>query len=173
MKKNNIFQDNLYKTPTRFFMTAGNAEGYSELNSFDSALLHAGIGNVNIIQVSSIIPPNCTEIKPVGLPYGSLIPVAYSTITSDLEHEVISAAVAVAMPIDKTKPGVIMEYSSRGRKQDIELITRRMAEEAMKVRHARIADIKSVSVEHIVKKIGCVIAAVVLLYIRSADTLVV
>ncbi len=165
MKKiGNSLEGVIYGTPNKFFMVVGSAEGYTELNSFDGALLNAGIGNSNLVKISSIIPPNCCEVKPIRLPYGALVPVAYAAITSDLEHEFISAAVAVALPQDKSKPGVIMEYSSRGRKQDIERITQRMAQEAMKMRREAVASIMSVSVEHEVKKIATAIAAVVLWY---------
>ena len=154
----------LCETPTKFFMVTGSSEGYTELNAFDGALLNAGIGNTNLVKMSSIIPPSCEEIEPMRLPYGALVPVAYAAITSDLEGEVISAAVAAAVPKDPAKPGLIMEYSSHGRKKDVEKIVRRMAEEGMKTRDEEIAVIKSVSVEHEVKKIGTAFASVVLWY---------
>jgi len=152
------------QTPTKFFMVTGSSEGYTELNAFDGALLNAGIGNTNLVKMSSIVPPNCQEIEPVKLPYGALVPVAYATITSDLEGEVISAAVAVGIPKDSSKPGLIMEYSSRGRKKDIEKIVRKMVEEGMKIRNEDVAVIKSVSIEHEVHKIGTAFASVVLWY---------
>src|SRR5206468_7432297 len=37
--------------------TAGNAEGSTPLNAFDNALLAAGIGNINLVRISSILPP--------------------------------------------------------------------------------------------------------------------
>ena len=38
--------------------TAGNAEGGTSLNAFDNALLAAGIGNINLVRISSILPPD-------------------------------------------------------------------------------------------------------------------
>jgi arginine decarboxylase len=152
------------QTPTKYFMVTGSSEGYTELNAFDGALLNAGIGNTNLVKMSSIVPPNCQEIEPIKLQYGALVPVAYAAITSDLEGEVISAAVAVGIPKDSSKPGLIMEYSSRGRKKDIEKIVRKMVEEGMKIRNEEVAVIKSVSVEHAVHKIGTAFASVVLWY---------
>jgi len=49
----------LCNTPTKFFMATGSSEGYTELNSFDGALLNAGIGNTNLVKMSSIVPPHC------------------------------------------------------------------------------------------------------------------
>jgi arginine decarboxylase len=150
------------QTPSKFFLVSGSSEGYSKLNSFDGALLNAGIGNTNLVKMSSIIPPKCEEIKPVELPYGALVPVAYSYITSDLQGEVIAASIAVALPENEDKPGLIMEYSARGRKEDIEKIVRQMAIEGMKMRNEKIKTLKSISVEHSVEKIATAFAAAVL-----------
>src|SRR5262249_17098555 len=54
-----------WKPVTKAATTSGSAEGTTELNAFDNALLAAGIGNINLVKVSSILPPN-TEI--VDLP---------------------------------------------------------------------------------------------------------
>ncbi len=152
------------QTPSKYFLVAGTGEGYTPLNSFDAALLNAGIGNTNLVKMSSIVPPNCEEINPITLPYGALVPVAYASITSDLSEEVISAAVAVAIPEDNKKPGLIMEYSSRGRKEDIENIVRNMAKQGMEMRGEVIKSIKSISIQHRVKKTGTAFASVVLWY---------
>lgn len=39
-------------------ITSGTGEGPTSLAAFDLALLQAGIGNYNVIQLSSVIPPN-------------------------------------------------------------------------------------------------------------------
>ena len=44
------------KKVTMAAATAGRAEGGTTLNAFDNALLAAGIGNINLIKVSSILP---------------------------------------------------------------------------------------------------------------------
>lgn len=148
--------------PTKFFPVAGEAEGFSKLNSFDCALLDAKIGNMNLIKISSIIPPRCKPVKFIKIPEGSFIPVAYAAITSDMTGEHISAGVAAAYPDDESKAGVIMEYSSIGRKKDIESIVRSMAEEAMKVRGIKDYTLVSKAIEHQVKHIGTAFAAMVL-----------
>lgn len=132
------------------------------LNAFDGALLDAGIGNTNLVRMSSIIPPGAQEIEPVPLPYGALIPVAYASLTCDEPGRVISAAVAAAIPEDERFPGLIMEHSGFAPKEEVEAIVRRMAEEGMKMRGLKIKSLKSVAVEHRVEKVGAVVAAVVL-----------
>ena len=152
----------IIKTPTKYFLAAGASEGYSSLNAFDGALLDAGVGNLNIVKMSSIIPPHCQKISPCPIAAGSLVPAAYAIITSDMQDEYISAAVAVAIPTDTECPGLIMEYSARGRKKDIENIVRQMAEQGMLIRKQAIKEIQSTSIEYKVKKISASFAGVIL-----------
>ncbi|NMB16013.1 MAG: pyruvoyl-dependent arginine decarboxylase, partial [Firmicutes bacterium] len=44
-------------TPEKFTLVAGGSEGPTGLNAFDNALLAAGLGNLNLVRVSSILPP--------------------------------------------------------------------------------------------------------------------
>jgi arginine decarboxylase len=150
------------KTPTTYFLVSGASEGYTPLNAFDAALLNAGIGNTNLIKITSIIPPHCKEIKPIRLPQGAILPTAYASISSDIPGEIISAAVAVALPKDDDQPGLIMEYSARGHSKEIELIAKNMASEGMKKRQQEMKEIKSISAEYQVKKIGAAFAGVIL-----------
>lgn len=160
----------LLNEPTHFFLCAGHAEGYTILNAFDAALIDAGVGNVNLIKLSSILPPGVEETTVQPLPYGSFLPIAYASINTSTPQEIISAAVACARPKDKTKPGVIMEYSSRGHKEDVERIVRSMAEEAMKYRGFDIEEILSTASEHQVESIGAAFAAVALVPLDKLKT---
>ncbi len=150
------------KTPKTYFLVSGSSEGYTPLNAFDGALLNAGIGNTNLFKVSSIIPPHSKEIQPITFPQGALVPTAYASISSDIPGEIISAAVAVALPKDDDQSGLIMEYSAQGHREEIELIAKNMAFEGMKMRQQETKEIKSISAEYKVKKIGAAFAAVVL-----------
>ncbi len=152
----------IFTMPTTFFFVKGSSEGFSPLNSFDGALLDAGIGNTNLVKMSSIIPPHCREIEPVPLPQGALVPVAYASITSSTPGERISAGVAAAFPADEDHAALIMEYAATGSREEIEEKVRRMAEEGMLMRNKEIKSLKSVAVEHVVEKIGTAFAAVVL-----------
>jgi len=148
--------------PNKFFLVAGHSEGMTPLNAFDSALLDAGIGNTNLVKMSSILPPGSKKIKPAKLPLGALVPVAYASKVSTQVDEIISAGVAVAIPKDPKKNGLIMEYSGAGHKQEIERIVRHMAEEGMRYRGYEVKEILSIAAQHNVKKIGAAYAAVVL-----------
>jgi arginine decarboxylase len=148
--------------PTHFYLCSGASEGYTPLNAFDCCLLEAGVGNANLIQMSSILPPGVVRIDPMAPEPGSFVPLAYASINSVTPLEIIAAAVAGAIPKDKSLPGVIMEYSARGHAKDVERIARSMAEEAMKHRGYEIDEILSISTEHEVEVVGSAFAAVVL-----------
>ena len=152
----------IYKIPKTYFLVSGASEGYTPLNAFDGALLNAGIGNTNLIKISSIIPPHCKEIQPITFPQGTIVPTAYASISSDIPGEIISAAVAIALPKGDKQSGLNMEYSARGRRKEIERIAKNMASEGMKIRQQETKEIKSISAEYKVKKIGAAFAAVIL-----------
>src|SRR5512139_2062023 len=164
----------IFKTPTQYFLVSEASDGYTPLNAFDGALLQAGIGNTNIVRMSSIVPPHCQLVSPIPLPPGALVPTAYASITSDVPGEIISAGVAIALPEDESRNGLIMEYSAKGERQKIEETVRNMAMEGMKLRGWEIKDLKSIAIEHKIKKIGAALAAVVLwdssMWNRNSDT---
>jgi len=159
----------IIKTPTHYFLVSGASDGFTSLNAFDGALLSAGIGDTNLVKMSSIVPPRCQLVAPVSLPPGSLVPTAYASITSDVPGQIISSAVAVALPEKPDYPGLIMEYSARGPKAEIEETVRQMAIEGMKLRGRVIKDLNSIAVEHRVRKVGATLAAVVLWEIEEAE----
>ena len=148
--------------PTHYFLATGTADGFTPLNAFDGALLQAGIGNTNIIKMSSIVPPHCTLVDPIALPAGALVPAAYAAITSDVPGETIAAGVAIALPDDENQNGLIMEYSAKGERRQIEEIVRKMAVEGMMLREWEIKDLKSIAIEYTVDKTGAALAAVIL-----------
>ncbi len=148
--------------PTRYFLASGASDGYTSLNAFDGALLQAGIGNTNIVKMSSIVPPHCKLVTSIALPPGAIVPAAYAAITSDVPGEIISAGVAIALPEDENQNGLIMEYSAKGERHRIEETVRNMAIEGMQLRGWKIRDLQTVVSEYQVKRIGATLAAVIL-----------
>jgi arginine decarboxylase len=150
-------------TPTKFALVSGTSEGSSKLNAFDHALLNAGVGNCNLLKVSSILPPGAKQVSSVHIPPGSLVPIAYGSLTLDTPGELISAAVGVGIG-DPANYGVIMEYSGRTSKHEAENHIKRMVEEAFAKRGLELSQILVRAVEHKVENTGCAFAAVVLWY---------
>ncbi len=152
----------LIPTPTKYFIVQGCAEGPTELNAFDAALMNAGVGNTNLVRLSSILPPGCQEIEPVPLPQGALVPTAYATVASSVPGQVITAAVAVAIPEDEEHCGLMMEHHGHAPRAVVEEQVCRMAEAGMEFRGKRIREVKSAAAEHVVEKTGAAFAGVIL-----------
>jgi len=154
----------IIKTPTKFFLVSGSSEGFSLLNAFDGALLASGVGDTNLVRMSSILPPGCEEIKPppVPMPQGALVPVAYAALNSDVPGEVISAAVAIGIPKDGNRAGLIMEYSARAEESVVVAQVKKMVEKGMEMRNREIKEIMAISATHRVTGIGAAFAGVVL-----------
>ena len=153
----------MIRTLTMAAATAGHAEGGSTLNAFDNALLAAGIGNINLIKVSSIIPPDVSIVDLPKIKPGALIPTAYAAITSEVPGETVAAAVGYALPDDLAKPGVIMEFHGVATREAAGRAIEAMLDEAFRVRGETIREMRVVAAEHTVGRIGCALAAVTLL----------
>lgn len=131
---------------SHFCLVTGAGSDNHVISSFDSALLDAGVGNYNLVRVSSILPPNCAQEKEILQPAGSVLFTAYATLTTNV-NEMIASAIAVAIPCDMEQYGVIMEYSNRINKVSAINIARELAENAMKKRNIAIRCILSDGVE--------------------------
>jgi len=143
--------------------TAGHAEGGTALNAFDNALLAAGIGNINLLKISSILPPEVPVVELPKIKPGALVPTAYAAITSETPGEIVAAAVGYAVPDDPAKNGVIMEFHGVASRDEAERQILAMLDEAFRVRGETIAESRVVAVEHRVERIGCALAAITLL----------
>jgi arginine decarboxylase len=151
------------KTVSLAAATAGHAEGGTALNAFDNALLAAGIGNINLIKISSILPPDVPVVELPKIKPGALVPTAYAAITSETPGETVAAAVGYALPDDPAKNGVIMEFHGVATRDEAERQIRAMLEEAFRVRGEPMAEMRVLSVDHRVERIGCALAAITLL----------
>jgi len=152
-----------WKPVTKVAATTGNAEGSTPLNAFDNALLAAGIGNVNLVKVSSIFPPAAEVVSLPRIKPGAIVPSAYAAVTSEVPGEVVAAAVGWALPDDPAKNGIIMEFHDKATREEAERMIVQMLQEAFRTRGWRIAQMKVAAVEHRVERTGCALAAVTLL----------
>lgn len=151
---------NPWPTPNRLWLAAGAAEGTTELNAFDNALLDAGIGNLNLIKVSSVVPQGAEfmQAPPVIAP-GSLVPCVYSIMHSDTAGETVCAALGIG--IGRESHGMIFEYHANSR-EVAERVVRGMVEEGFARRGLPLERVTVTLAEHRVERQGCAVAAVVL-----------
>jgi len=146
--------------PKYISLTAGNAEGLDHLTAFDNALLEAGIGDLNLIRVSSIVPQGARLVPLREFPVGSLVPTVYAQAQSATPGETIAAAVVLGLSPDGR--GVIMECSGVGTAREMEQRGRARVEAAFAARSIPLHEIHVASAEHTVVENGCAVAAAVL-----------
>jgi arginine decarboxylase len=150
------------RIPDLYWPCKGTSEGFTELNAFDGALLAAGIGDTNLVKMSSIVPPSCKRIDPIKLPGGALVPVAYAAMTSSERGTWVAASVACGIPTDPSLPGVIMEFHGNGHAADAEEHVREMARQAFVFRNRELKEIISCAADHQVVQAGAAFAAITL-----------
>lgn len=142
-------------------ITSGKAEGPTKLNAFDNALLDAGIGDVNLIKVSSIIPTGAEIVELPQFPAGKMVNTVLSYVSSSREGDQLCAVIAVAI---SDELGCVVEHG--GINQDPEKVKGEaldMVNSMMRIRGLEIKDIIIKCQEHRVKNQGAAIAAVVYL----------
>lgn len=148
--------------PSKFTLVVGSGEGTTPLNAFDAALLDAGIGNLNLIRVSSILPPDARFFPQLQISPGTLTPTAYGYLTSSKPGDVIAAAIGVGITSDTY--GVIMEYEGFCTKEDAEFHVAAMVEEGFEMRNLALKERLVLGIDHRVEECGSVLAAAVLGY---------
>lgn len=104
--------------PTKFFFTKGVGIAKERLVSFEQALKNAGIAQLNLVGVSSILPPGCKKIpREKGLPFLKPGEVVFCVIVRNSTNEpnrLISASVGCAIPADPNQYGYLSEHHSFG-----------------------------------------------------------
>lgn len=86
--------------PSKFFVTTGAAlSDVSVLNAFDNALIKGGIGEQNLVPVSSVIPIKATRTERTVLPMGAVTHCVLARRDSTGGDE-ISAGIGFAMRSD-------------------------------------------------------------------------
>lgn len=149
----------MWEQPKAVSAVAGSGEGLTELTAFDRALMDAGIANLNFLRVTSILPAGVSVVPVPRLIPGTLTPAVYARIVSHTPGERIAAAVGLG--VSHGNYGIIMEYDHTGTAENAEAIVRRMVEEAMAARDLPLDEVIVAAKEHVVTRIGCVVAAAV------------
>lgn len=104
--------------PKKVFFTKGVGKHKHELQSFELALRNAGIEKCNLVNVSSIVPPNCKilsrEKGVKELDPGTITHCVMSRNKTNEPNRLIAAAIGVAVPKDRDNYGYISEHHSFG-----------------------------------------------------------
>lgn len=104
--------------PNKYFITSSSAVSKtSDLNAFDRALINAGIGEQNLLSVSSVIPIGAELIDRKELPMGSVTHCVLAQMRGS-EGEMISAGIAYAKRKDGMG-GYVAEGHLNGSKESL------------------------------------------------------
>lgn len=140
-------------------LTKGASEGPTKLNAFDNALLDADIGNVNLIPVSSMLPPNTQVIPMLKLKPGEMTNCVLSHQYSDNPGDEISAVIAFAQAEEM---GCVIETSGINRTlKQLKEEAKFMAEYMIEKRGLEIIDYREVIQTHKVIDKASVVAALI------------
>lgn len=140
-------------------LTKGASEGPTKLNAFDNALLEAEIGNVNLIPVSSMLPPNTRIIPMPKLQPGEMTNCVLAHQYSENPGDKIAAVIAFCQAEEM---GCVIELTGINKTQtELKEEAKYMAEYMMKKRNLEITNYQQIIQTHTVKEKASAIAALV------------
>ena len=104
--------------PKKLFLTCGVGIDKQKLTSFEMALREAGIAHLNLVKVSSILPPHCEVIeKNEGLKLlkpGEITFVVLAEMATMEAGRRMVTSVGLARPADPSKYGYLSEHHAFG-----------------------------------------------------------
>ena len=109
--------------PSKIFFTKGVGRHKEYLSSFEVSLRSAGIEKCNLVNVSSIYPPNCRKIsKEEGLKEIQPGQITFAVMARNSTNEpnrLIAASIGAAIPSDRSNYGYLSEYHPFGVKEKL------------------------------------------------------
>lgn len=103
---------------TKLFFTRGVGVHKNRLQSFEEALRKAGIAHLNLVEVSSIMPPHAKIVsRRAGLREFSPGQITFTVLARADTNEpqrLVAASVGLAAPADKSHYGYLSEHHSYG-----------------------------------------------------------
>jgi arginine decarboxylase len=98
-----------------FFFTSGEGEHYDSIVSFGLALKDAGVAGVNLVKVSSILPPGCKLIeKKQGIKKIKQGEIVHCVLAENYtqEEKIITSGIGVIIPENPKNVGCFYEITS-------------------------------------------------------------
>ncbi|MBO4797508.1 MAG: pyruvoyl-dependent arginine decarboxylase [Candidatus Methanomethylophilaceae archaeon] len=148
--------------PSRFFITESSATSpVSDLNAFDLALIKAGIGEQNLVSVSSVIPAGAERVERCRLPMGAVTHCVLAQMRG-CEGETISSGIAYAYRKDGNG-GYVAEGHIHGSAESLREILQWKMDEMARIRGTEFTDAGFVTQELSIPMdhYGCCVAALV------------
>ncbi len=148
--------------PSKFFVSSCSATSeVSGLNAFDRALIGAGIGEQNLVAVSSVIPIDAKEVPKTEMPMGAITHCVLAQMRG-CEGEMISAGIAYAFRADG-KGGYVAEGHMHGSEKSLRNDLKWKMEEMSRIRGIELLEINYVTEELSIpmNNYGCCLASLV------------
>jgi arginine decarboxylase len=119
MEEQNLSTANpLLYVPKMAFFTKGRGVHKDHLTSFELALRDAGIANLNLVSVSSILPPHCKIVSrqegTKHLQPGQIVFTIMARSATNEPNRLIAASIGLARPADDSQHGYLSEHHSTG-----------------------------------------------------------
>ncbi len=104
--------------PSKVFLTRGVGQHREKLASFEMALRKCGIAHLNLVKVSSILPPSCKIIgREAGIKLlkpGQVVHVVLAEAATNEPRRLLASAIGMAVPRDKEQFGYLSEFHGYG-----------------------------------------------------------
>lgn len=108
--------------PKKMFFTKGVGRHKEKLQSFEMALRDAGVAEYNLVQVSSIFPPNCKRVsRDEGkkyLPPGQVVFCVMARSETNEPNRLVVASIGLAQPADPNHHGYLSEHHAFGETEE-------------------------------------------------------
>jgi arginine decarboxylase len=148
--------------PRRFFITQSSAVSKtSDLNAFDKALIKAGIGEQNLVSVSSVIPIGAERVEPCEMSMGAITHCVLAQMRGT-EGETIAAGIAYAYRKDG-QGGYVAEGHIHGSAESLREILSYKMKEMSDIRNVEFDEVRY-AIEELkipMDNYGCCVAALV------------
>lgn len=131
------------------------------MNAFDSALIDSGIGQCNIVPVSSILPEGAEEIEPIPIEPGTIT----FTVLSKVQAASGRISAGIGYALSNKKFGIVAEDNDET-EEEVGVEVQKKLHEMARLRKIKLEKIKirteSLSIPK--GKFGCVLAALVYVF---------
>jgi arginine decarboxylase len=103
-------------TPLTIRVSAGSGVGRTRLSAFDAALRQAGVGDFNLVQLSSVIPPGSAVLEVAGTTqlqggHGDVLYCVYADAYASTPGEQAWAGIAWSEHEDGSRAGLFVEHT--------------------------------------------------------------
>src|ERR671913_2614411 len=106
--------DPMLYVPKMMFLTKGRGTHKDYLTSFELALRDADIADLNLVSVSSILPPHCKVIsRQEGRKYlqpGQIVFTIMARSATNEPNRLIAVSIGLARPADESQHGYLSEH---------------------------------------------------------------